>query len=166
MNARQMCAGVGLYVVTALLAAATSTGPARFEARTSGAERLTLRGAAEFGPVMNGRGSGPFVLTLGSDSPTGAVVFTWPNGQRPEAGTYALSDGGTGDVRALVVTGSPTSPSGAYRARSGTVTVTRSSEDAVQGEFVLKAEGFRAWDLGDEDRPLEVRGSFSARRGR
>jgi hypothetical protein len=166
MNAKQMLAGVGLYVLTALLAAATSAGPARFEARTAGAETLTLRGAAEFGSVMNGRGSGPFVLTLGPESPTGAVIFTWPDGKRPEAGTYALSDAGTGAVRALVVTGSTTAPSGAYRARSGTVTVTRSSEDAIQGQFVIEAEGFQAWDLGDEGRELEVRGSFSARRGR
>lgn len=165
MNAKQMFAGVGLYVLTGLLVAATSAGPARFEARASGAESLTLRGSAEFGAVADGVGSGRFVLTLGSESPTGTVVFTWPDGTRPETGVYELSDVDGADLRALVVTGSPTAPRGAFRARAGTVSITRSSEDAIQGQFVLEATGYTASDPGDEDRWLKVQGSFTARSG-
>jgi hypothetical protein len=165
MNAKQMFAGVGLYVLTALLAAATFARPARFEARTSGAESLSLRGSAEFGAVADGAGSGWFVLALGPESPAGTVVFTWPDGKRPEAGVYELSDFDSPSVRALVVTGSPTAPRGAFRARSGTVTITRSSEDAIQGQFVFEATGYGANDPGDEDQWLEVQGSFTARSG-
>ena len=56
-------------------------------------------------------------------------------------------------------------PRGAFRARSGTVTITRSSEDAIQGQFVLEAAGYLAKEPGDEDRRLEVQGSFNARLG-
>jgi hypothetical protein len=165
MNAKQMFAGVGLYVLTALLAAATFAGPARFEARTSGAESLSLRGSAEFGAVADGVGSGRFVLTLGPESPTGTVVFTWPDGKRPETGVYELSDVDSASVRALVVTGSPTAPRGAFRARLGTVTLTRSSKDGIQGQFVLEATGYVANDPDNEDRWLQVQGSFNARSG-
>ena len=63
-----------------------------------------------------------FVLTLGADSPTGAVVFTWPSGPRPEPGVYPLAMDPASGIQALVVTGPPTAPTGAFRARGGTIT--------------------------------------------
>ena len=165
MNAKQMFSALGLYVATGLLAAAGSAGPAWFVAQTAGAKALTLRGAAEFGPVAGTAGTGPFVLTLGADSPTGAVVFTWAGGDRPEPGVYAVKEEAPAGVRALVVTGSPDRPTGAFRARAGTLTITRSTGQVIAGRFDLEAEGFEAADPTLEDRQLVVNGSFNARPG-
>ncbi len=165
MNAKQMFSALGLYVATGLLAAAASAGPPWFVAQTAGAKALTLRGAAEFGPVVGSSGSGPFVLTLGAESPTGAVVFTWTGSDRPEPGVYTVKEEAAAGVRALVVTGSPNRPTGAFRARAGTVTVTRSTARVIAGRFDLEAEGFETVDPAVEDRSLMVRGAFNARPG-
>ena len=91
MNAMHTLCSVGTCAVAVtLLAAAAQT--SWFEARTTGAKTLTLRGAAEFGSVPNSSGEAPFVLALGATSATGAVLFTIPSGRRPEPGVYDLAD--------------------------------------------------------------------------
>jgi hypothetical protein len=154
-----------LYAVgTCALAATLLAGAPRtswFEARTTGAQTLTLRGDAEFGTVLSTDEPGPFVLTLGATSSRGAVVFTIRNGLRPEPGIYDLADS-LGVVQGLVVTGSPTRPSGAFHARAGTLTITRSSPDFISGRFRIDAVGFEAAGPTDEDRQLAVRGAFTA----
>jgi hypothetical protein len=154
------------YVLgTCLVAVMAATGGSRsssFEARTSGAQVLELRGSAEFGEVEQAGGSGAFVLTLGAESPSGAVVFTWPTGTRPEPGVYPISED-TAGLRGLVLTGPVNSPTGAYRAQGGTLTVTRSREGLLQGRFDVNARGFEAATPMDEERPLEVRGQFTAK---
>jgi hypothetical protein len=155
-----------LYALgTCLLAvtvAAASAGPSWFEAHTTGAQVLTLRGSAEFGVVEGVVGAEPFVLTLGAESATGAVVFTWANGVRPGAGTYQLADDPANGVRALVVTGPATRPTGAFRSRGGTLTITRSSGDSLEGRFEIDAVGFEIAEPMDEGRELIVRGEFTA----
>jgi len=162
MNAKQMFSALGLYLLTGLLAAFTA-GPSSFVAHTAGAEALTLRGTAEFGLVGGAAGSGPFVLTLGAESPTGAVVFTRADGKRPEPGVYQVTDGAAAGLRALVVTGPPTRPTGAFRAHAGTLTITRSDGDLIRGRFELETVGFEADEPTDEGRGLVVRGAFTAR---
>lgn len=162
MNAKQMVPALGLYLLTGLLAAFTA-GPPWFVAHTAGAQALTLRGAAESGRVGGVAGPGPFVLTLGAESPTGAVVFTLADSTRPAPGVYPVSEGEAADVRALVVTGPATGPTGAFRARTGTLTITRSSDDAIEGRFELETVGFEAADPENEHRMLVVRGAFNAR---
>jgi hypothetical protein len=162
MNAKQIFPALGLYLLTGLLAAFTA-GPPWFVAHTAGADELTLRGPAEFGSVGGAAGRGPFVLTLGAESATGAVVFTWADGTRPEPGVYPVSEAAAAGIRALVVTGPSTRPTGAFRARAGTLTITRSSGDAIEGRFELEAVGFQAADPENEERGLVVRGAFSAK---
>jgi hypothetical protein len=146
--------------------AVSPTGPSWFEARTTGAKALTLRGTAEFGAVTDGSGAGPFVLTLGAESPTGAVVFTDRTGVRPEPGIYRLGADPEQAIQALVITGSPEWPTGAYRARGGRLTITRSSGEFVAGHFDIDAEGYEATNPLDEERTLRVRGTFTATPGR
>jgi hypothetical protein len=141
-----------------------------FQAHTSGAATLTLAGSAEFGPV--GDGSGPaFTLTMGATSPTGAIVITSPNGAPRAPGTYLLGEGPE-DLHALVVTGSPTRPTGVYRARAGMVTISTMREGsagepaAMDGRFEIDAVGFEAANPAADDRPLAVRGTFVATAGR
>jgi hypothetical protein len=160
MNATRTLYAVGTCVLAAtMLAAAPQT--SWFEARTTGAKTLTLRGPAEFGSVSGAGAQGPFVISLGATSSTGAVLFTIPSGRRPEPGTYDLADP-LHVVQALIVTGSPTHPTGAFRGHAGTLTITRSTDEFIAGHFDLHATGFEAPAPADETRRLAVSGVFTA----
>lgn len=161
MNATPALYALGTCLLTATMAAGTAT-PSWFEARTTGAKALILSGSAEFGSVSEPDAAGRFVLTLGAESPTGAVLFTRPAVARPEPGIYQLAEEAPGAIKALVVTGPPGRPTGAFRARAGTLTITRSSDDFIAGHFEIDAVGYEATDLADEDRALRVRGTFTA----
>lgn len=161
-----MNATIGLYGLGACLLAATMVvspaGSSWFEARTTGARELTLSGDAEFGLVGANDSTGPFVITLGAESPTGAVVFTRQSTFRPGPGVYRLGEKAAETIQALVVTGSPEWPTGAYRARAGSLTITRSEGDYVAGHFEIQAVGYDADDPLDEARTLSVQGTFTA----
>jgi hypothetical protein len=161
MNAKLMIGAVGMYLLAATMAAANAR-PSWFEARTSGVRTLTLGGSAEFGPVGEPAAPGAFVVTLGAESASGAVVLTRTGGTRPEPGTYALSGDPAADMQALVVTGSPNRPTGVFRARGGQVTITRSGPGRIEGHFDIDAVGFEAATPADEDRELAVSGAFTA----
>ena len=162
MHAKPALYTLGICLVTATTMVAGTANPSWFEARTTGAAALIMRGSAVFGPVADANAPGRFVLTLGAESPTGAVVFTRPAVSRPEPGIYRLADDAPGAVRALVVTGSPTRPTGAFRARNGTLTISTSREDFIAGSFEIDAVGYEAAEPADESRPLRVRGTFTA----
>ena len=161
MHAKPMLCLLGTCLLAATVAAGTAR-PSWFEAHTTGAKVLTLHGSAEFGAVDGDVGPGPFVLTLGAESPTGAVVFTWPSGPRPEPGVYPLALDPASGIQALVLTGSPTTPTGAFRAHAGTLTVTRSRGSSLEGRFEIEAVGFEAAEPTDEERELVVGGEFTA----
>lgn len=164
MTAKPILLTLGFYLLAMTLAASTPKA-SWFEARATGAKTLTLRGVAEFGPGAPAAAHTPFVLALGADSPTGAVLFTRQDGGRLESGVYPLDTGAPGSVQALVVTGSPTRPTGAFHARAGTLTITRSRDDFIEGRFDIDAVGFETAEPGDEGRELVVRGAFTASPG-
>ena len=105
------------------------------------------------------------ILALGARSAIGAVLFTIPSGRRPEPGVYDLAES-LHVVQTLVVTGSPTHPTGAFRAHTGTLTIVRSTDAFIAGHFDLQATGFEAAELDDETRELAVGGVFTATPGR
>lgn len=162
MHAKPIRYALGTCLLAATMAAAGHAGPSWFEAYATGARTLALHGPAEFGSVDGATGSGAFVLTLGANSPGGAVVFTRANGVRPEPGVYPLGEDPALGIQALVVTGSPTQPTGAFRARAGRLTIARSSGDLIEGHFDIDAVGFEAADPAGEDRELRLRGAFTA----
>lgn len=161
MHTKLALCALTMYLAAGTMAAASAR-RSWFEAYTGGAKELTLRGEAEFGPVPGDRQPGSFVLTLGAESSTGAVVFTSRSASRPEPGTYLVGRDGVEGMTALVVTGSPTHPTGAYHARTGTLTITRSDANTIEGRFDLATAGFEAADPAVEDRQLVVRGAFTA----
>ncbi|HYC33104.1 MAG TPA: hypothetical protein VEB59_12520 [Gemmatimonadales bacterium] len=161
MTAKSTLYALGTCLLVTTVAGGTVV-PSWFEARTTGVATLTLRGTAEFGTVAGPGASGPFVVTLGARSPSGAVIFTGRSGERPEPGVYRISDGKAGPMQALVVTGPVDRPHGVFKARSGTLTISRSREDFIAGTFALDAVGFEAADPADESKSLRVRGTFTA----
>jgi hypothetical protein len=154
----------GLVVV---LAASMTSSRSWFEAYTSGTRTLSLRGKASYGTVgVKRSGAGPFVVTLGADAPDGAVLFTRGDGGPLAPGVYPLDEDPARGVKALVITGPATHPTGAYRARSGTLTIAGAHGDVLDGYFTLDAVGFAADRPSDEGQELQVRGAFSASRDR
>ena len=121
---------------------------------------MALRGNASYGTIGGG-GSDVFVVTLGANAPEGAVLFTRA-GRALTPGSYPLNEDPARGVQALVITGPATRPTGAYRARSGTLTIGGMRGDVLDGYFTIEAVGFTADHPSDEGQELQVRGAFSA----
>jgi hypothetical protein len=126
----------------------------------------SLHGTARFGAVEGRAGATMFTLSLGADGATGSVLFTRRNGARLTPGTYPISgrDDGTDEIRALVMTGSATRPTGVFRGQSGYLIVTSATDNVIRGRFEVAATGFLASDPADESRPMKATGMFTATR--
>lgn len=164
MNAKATIYTLATCLVVVSAAAMTSS-RSWFEAYTSGARTVALRGKASYGTVGE-NGSGAFVVTLGANAPEGAVLFTRADGRALTPGIYPLAEDPARGVQALVITGPATRPTGAYRARRGMLTIGGMRGDVLDGYFTIEAVGFAADSPANEGQELEVRGAFSASRDR
>jgi hypothetical protein len=164
-----------LLAVPLALASLTPTqlvGPSSHFAHVEGAAESSVAGRAVFGQttgscVLSAACPGSFSLELGAYSEDGAVVFSRVSSARPEVGTYKVAPFQNGpekdsEFHALVSLGSVTTPTGVFRAVSGTVTITQSTEHRVVGHYEVKAIGFLAAQPENEDRVITVRGGFTA----
>ena len=136
-----------------------------FRAEVRGDVTSAAWGEAEFGAVQNpDRSSGAFVVSLGAYSHQGAILFTRRSGAPLEVGRYRISERANepDEVLALVMTGSPTRPTGAFRGQSGWLIVTAASDQLLTGRFQIDAIGFLAAEPEREDRQVHVTGSLSA----
>lgn len=136
-----------------------------FSAQVRGDVATDAAGEAEFGGVEAGDGLSPaFVVSLGIRGSQSAILFTRMNGTPLAAGRYRITDRGNGadEILALVMTGSPTSPTGVFRGSSGWLVVTAASDRLLTGRFQVDGVGFLAAEPKLEDRPVRVTGSFSA----
>ena len=141
-----------------------SVTPSSFSAMIRGAVTALPDGEARFGLVNGGAGAPQvFSLTLGTSDGEGSIVFSGPAGAPLRQGSYPVSDDGRpGAVRALILTGAPERPTGAFRAREGTLTVTQATDSSLSGRFELHASGFLADAPADESRTVTVTGTFAA----
>jgi len=137
-----------------------------FLAELHGDLHASPRGTARFGAVEGRAGATMFTLSLGADGATGSVLFTRTNGVRLTPGTYAVSgrDDGSDEIRALVMTGSATRPTGVFRGQSGYLIVTSATDNVIGGRFQVVATGFLASNPADETRPMKATGMFTATR--
>ena len=142
-----------------------TTGPSSFHAELGGDVTGTAWGEAEFGPVQNpDRSSGAFVVSLGVCGQQSAVLFTRRSGIPLAVGRYRIAEPANSEdeILALVLTGSPTRPTGVFHGESGWLVVTAASDLFTAGQFHIDAIGFAAADPGQEDRHVNVTGSFTA----
>jgi len=142
-----------------------TTGPSSFHAEVRGDVTGTAWGEAEFGSVQNpNRTSGAFVVALGTCGQQGAILFTHRSGAPLDVGRYRISAGADGEdeILALVITGRPTKPTGAFHGQSGWLVVTAASDGLITARFQLDAIGFLAAEPQREDRHVNVTGSLSA----
>lgn len=135
-------------------------------AEMHGALHASPRGTARFGTVGGGEAKAVFMLSLGGDGANGSVLFTRMNGARLVPGTYAVSDrsDGSDEIRALVMTGAATQPTGVFRAESGYLIVTSATDEVIEGRFQVDAKGFLASTPADETQPMRATGMFTATR--
>jgi hypothetical protein len=161
----------GFGLLSLSLLAGTVRAPdnsASFTAVLTGDVKTTISGDARFGEVRGGP-SAPdvFSLSLGADSPRGAVLFTYPSRSGLHVGSYRVAEAGSpnGELQALVVLGSVNQPEGVFRGTAGTLTITSVSDVEITGLFSVNADGFLASASDRENRPVSVSGSFVARRG-
>jgi hypothetical protein len=107
-----------------------------------------------------------FTLSLGADDTNGSVLFTRMNGARLLPGTYAISgrDDGSDEIRALVMTGTASRPTGVFRGKSGYPIVTSATDNVIRGRFQVDAKGFLASHPADESRPMRATAMFVATR--
>jgi hypothetical protein len=94
----------------------------------------------------------------------GTILFTQRNGTPLAVGRYSISEGANepDEILALVLTGSPTRPTGTFRGQAGWLVVTAASDRVITGRFHVDAIGFLAAEPQREDRHVTVDGSFSA----
>jgi len=162
-------------LIVASLAAFTGTGrPAplsvpgasSFVGELHGDLHESPRGTAKFGAVEAGAGTTMFTLSLGADGTEGSVLFTRTNGARLMPGTYAVSgrDDGSDELRALIMTGTATHPTGVFRGQAGHLIITSATDNLIRGRFQVEAVGFLASDPADETRPMKATGMFTATR--
>ena len=136
-----------------------------FRAEIRGDVTSTASGTAEFGAVQNpDRSAGAFVVSLGACSQQGSILFTRRSGAPLEVGRYRVSAGAEGrdEILALLLIGSPTHPTGAFRGESGWLIVTVASDRLIAARFHVDAAGFLAAEPQREDRHVNVTGSVSA----
>ena len=143
-----------------------TTGPSSFHAEVRGDVTSTASGEAEFGAVQNPdhASGGAFVVSLGVCGEQSAILFTRRSGAALAVGRYRISAGAEGEneILALVLTGSPTRPTGVFPAEAGWLVVTAASDRLIAGQFQIDAIGFVAAEPQREDRHVNVTGSFSA----
>ena len=148
-----------------ILSDRATTALSSFHAEVRGDVTSEAWGEAEFGAVLNpDRSSGAFVVSLGVCGQQSAILFTRRLKTPLTMGRYRISeraDGGD-EILALVLTGSPTRPTGVFHGESGWLVVTAASDRLVAGRFQLDAIGFMAAEPRREDRHVNVTGSFSA----
>jgi len=141
--------------------------PSWFMAEMHGDLHVCPRGEARFGVLETSEGRPiVFTLSLGAHESNGSVTFTRINSGRIEPGTYTVGgkDDGSAELRALVVTGTASRPTGVFRGHSGYLIVTSANEKVIEGRFQVQATGFLASDPEDESRPMQATGMFTATR--
>lgn len=144
--------------------AAPSEVPTSFNATVRGSLEAGAVGDAEFGITASSEGT-VFSLSMGAQGSDASILLSRSSAVRPAAGVYRLREvTGWDDMgfHGIVITGSPSHPTGVFQVRSGTLTITSSSGERLTGSFQLHAVGFHADSMDREDREITVTGSFSA----
>jgi hypothetical protein len=164
-----------ILFVAGLMAASTAqvhppetAGSSFFRAEIRGDLATSASGEAEFGAIHTvDQSSAAFLVSLGICGEQSAIVFTRGSEAPLAVGRYRISGraSGTDEIHALVLTGSPTHPTGVFPGESGWLVVTASSDRLITGRFQIDASGFLAAEPQREGRHVNVTGSFSATPG-
>ena len=163
-----------LFLASLMFAATTqvhppeTAEPSLFRAEIRGDLTASASGDAAFGAIRTvDQSSAAFVVSLGVCGDESAILFTRGSEAPLAVGRYRISGRASGrdEVHALVLTGSPTHPTGVFPGESGWLVVTGVSDQLIAGRFEIDAVGFLAAEPQREGRRVHVTGSFSATPG-
>jgi hypothetical protein len=167
MFARSPVLALSAVMVLGLPSATESRAP--FTLGATGAVNLSVTGdEARYGLVVPGVDGVPLLsISLGATSTAGALTLSRMGPDEPSPGRYQVRswEERTGDpmeFQALFVAGSVERPVGVFHGESGTVTILRSGAGRIHGAFEIRARGFLAANMEDEDQWVTVRGTFEA----
>lgn len=114
------------------------------------------------------RGRPILLVSLGGAKAVGALQLARMGDRLPAPGRYPIrsswdeTGSDTASFHAAFMAGTAEHPLGWFHGESGWVTITESRDGRISGSFDVRARGFAAADLDDEDRWVTVRGSFDA----
>lgn len=106
-------------------------------------------------------------IMLGVTRSQGALALSLVGSQNARVGKYRVRPSGRRvsekpQFQALFVPGAPNRALGAFRAESGSVTITRAEAGWIAGKFGIEARGFVAGQPDAENQRVTVRGRFEA----
>jgi hypothetical protein len=156
--------------IVALMALSVPASDPSFTLGATGAVTLTVNGdQAQYGlqPGMSERHR-MITIDLGGNQDAGTLSFYLLGDRLPSAGRYPIQyslDPAQEGVQfhACFVAGTPERPVGVFHAEGGWLTITTSEAGRVAGEFEVRARGFLAAKMDDENQWVTVRGTFDAR---
>lgn len=160
----------GAWVAFALLATAACdddpSGPVvdegTYRYEVEGDLETTVTGQAWFGAEVDEQGEDIFAVLLGSQDDDHIVVFGVSGTTRPAAGTYQIDTSGeigAGDWVGLYTVGDGDELVALFVADSGTVVLTESGSDRMEGTFELFMSGI----MGSATGEVLLEGEFDAR---
>jgi hypothetical protein len=137
-----------------------------FHATVAGSVTAHPSGSAIYGALANPTDAARSTISLGAESSSGSILFTRNSAELPAPGEYRIVDAvgnlAGDETWAMIVLGSPTSPTGAFRATSGTLRITTAADGRLVGSFELDAVGFLAERPDDDSLAIKVTGTFDA----
>jgi hypothetical protein len=156
-----------LGTLTAMVAMLPAFSGPFFYLGSRGAVNLVVQSdEARYG-VSKGEEGPRLTIMLGVRRSQGALALSLVGGRSLQIGKYRVRPSGKRlsaepQFQALYVPGAPNRPLGAFRAESGSVTITREEAGWIAGEFEIEARGFVAGQPDNEDQWVTVRGRFEA----
>jgi hypothetical protein len=161
---------VGLLATIALSLPADPVAAPSFTLESSGALSLAVTSdEAQYGIVPNSVNHRPVLaISLGATRGDGALLlYTYADevlrpGRYPVGPSLPEQRFAGRQFHPSFVAGSMERPLGYFHGESGWVTITATEAGRISGEFEIRARGFLAADMTDEDQWVTVQGTFSA----
>jgi len=160
-------------IVTVALSLPTDRTPV-YRIQSSGAVSLNAAGTeAQYGLSREKVDGKPVLtITLGATTGESALMLFTTGDELPRSGRYpvyfswqgdsARVEGGGRWFHACFIAGTVGHSQGAFHGQSGWVTITDNKAGLISGEFELRAQGFLASNIRDEDQWVTVQGMFTA----
>ncbi len=157
-------------IVTVALSLPTDRTPV-YRIQSSGAVSLNAAGTEAQYSLSREKVDGKAVLTisLGATAGEGALMLFTDGDELPQSGRYPVYFSWEGDSKgegrwfhACFIAGRVEYPVGAFHGQSGWVTITDNKAGLISGEFELRAQGFLASNIRDENQWVMLQGTFTA----
>jgi len=158
-------------IVTVALSLPTDRTPV-YRIQSSGAVSLNAAGTeAQYGLSREMVDGKPVLtITLGATTGQSALMLFTDGDELPRSGRYPVYFSWQGDsaksegrwFHACFIAGKVGHSLGAFHGQSGWVTISDNKAGLISGEFELRAQGFLASNIRDEDQWVTLQGMFTA----